>query len=82
MMAIGKVSPDIKIEKVSLKIGPTSIFRNGEIVKNYKESDVKEHMKNREILIHVDMRSGKNNFSVYTCDLTKEYISINADYRS
>ena len=67
---------------MSLKIGPTSIFRNGEIVKNYKESDVKEHMKNREILIHADMRSGKNNFSVYTCDLTKEYISINADYRS
>ena len=82
MMAIGKTSPDIKIEKVSLKIGATSIFKNGEIVKNYKESDVKEHMKNREILINVDMRSGKNNFSVYTCDLTKEYISINADYRS
>ena len=82
MMAIGKASPDIKIEKVSLKIGATSIFKNGEIVKNYKESDVKEHMKNREILINVDMRSGKNNFSVYTCDLTKEYISINADYRS
>ena len=82
MMAIGKASPDIKMEKVSLKIGATSIFRNGEIVKNYKESDVKEHMKNREILINVDMRSGKNNFSVYTCDLTKEYISINADYRS
>jgi glutamate N-acetyltransferase/amino-acid N-acetyltransferase len=82
MMAIGKTSPDIKIEKVSLKIGETLIFRNGEIVKNYKESDVKEHMKKSKILISVDMRSGKNNFSVYTCDFTKEYISINADYRT
>ena len=82
MMAIGKTSPDIKIEKVLLKIGETLIFRNGEIVKNYKESDVKEHMKKSKILISVDMRSGKNNFSVYTCDFTKEYISINADYRT
>jgi glutamate N-acetyltransferase/amino-acid N-acetyltransferase len=82
MMAIGKTSPDIKIEKVLLKIGETLIFRNGEIVKNYKESDVKEYMKKSEILISVDMRSGKNNFSVYTCDFTKEYISINADYRT
>jgi len=82
MMAVGKTNPDIKIEKVSLKIGESSIFKNGEIVKNYKESDVKEYMKKKEILINVDMRSGKNNFSVYTCDLTKEYISINADYRS
>ena len=39
-------------------------------------------MQEKDIVIDVDMGSGKGNFSVYTCDLTQEYISINADYRS
>jgi len=82
MMAVGKADPDIKTEKVSLRIGGFLIFKNGEITKNYKESDIQEYMMNKEISIDVDMKSGKNSFSVYTCDLTKEYISINADYRS
>ena len=39
-------------------------------------------MKNLDININVDIGKGKKNFTVYTMDLTKEYIKINADYRS
>ena len=39
-------------------------------------------MKNSDINISVDVGSGKKNFTVYTMDLTNEYIKINADYRS
>jgi len=39
-------------------------------------------MKNSHISISIDIGNGKKNFTVYTMDLTKEYIKINADYRS
>ena len=39
-------------------------------------------MKNERIDITVDLNQGKKNFTVYTMDLTKKYIDINADYRS
>ena len=82
IMAVGKADPNINKDKISLKIGGFLIFKNGEIAKNYKEAEVKNCMQEKDIVIDVDMGSGKGNFSVYTCDLTQEYISINADYRS
>lgn len=82
IMAIGKADLNINKDKITLKIGGFLIFKNGEISKNYKEEKVKEYMEEKNIVIDVDMGSGKSNFSVYTCDLTQEYISINADYRS
>jgi len=39
-------------------------------------------MSGKSIDIHVDMGAGKEKFTAYTCDLTHEYISINANYRS
>ena len=39
-------------------------------------------MKNGDIDINVDISNGSNNFTVYTMDITKKYIDINADYRS
>ena len=69
-------------KKISLKIGGYLIFKNGEIVKNYKEEEVKDYMRDKSIVIDLEINSGKDNFSVYTCDLTQEYVSINANYRS
>ena len=39
-------------------------------------------MKNSDIVIRADVGVGKSSARVWTCDLTKEYIAINADYRS
>jgi len=80
--AVGKVSENINNEKITLKIGGYVIFKEGEIAKNYKELDVKTYMQNKSIVIDVEMGSGNDDFTVYTCDLTHEYISINANYRS
>ncbi len=82
IMAVGKTSENINKDKITLKIGGYVIFKGGEIAKNYKESDVKSYMQNKSIIIDVEMGSGNDDFTVYTCDLTQEYISINADYRS
>ena len=82
IMAVGKTSETINKDKITLKIGGFVIFKDGEIAKNYKESDVKSHMQNDSIVIDLEMGSGKEDFTVFTCDLTQEYVSINADYRS
>ena len=82
IMAVGKADTKINKNKISLKIGNHLIFQDGEIVKNYEESKVKEYMKNKDLDIYVNISSGKYCYTAYTCDLTSRYVSINANYRS
>ena len=49
---------------------------------NYKEANLSKYLKKKEIEINVNLSVGKAMSTIWTCDLTKEYISINADYRS
>ncbi len=52
------------------------------MVSNYKEAEVAKKMKDKNIEIDIDIGTGKEQATVWTCDLTQEYIKINADYRS
>ena len=47
-----------------------------------QRSEVKNLMKDHKIDLNIDLKIGKKFFTVYTMDLTKKYIEINADYRS
>jgi len=58
------------------------VAENGEVVPGYDETPVAAHMKGSEIDIDVDIGIGRGRATVWTCDLTHGYISINADYRS
>ena len=82
VMAIGKASVPINIEKLSIKFGNFYIIQNGKINTNYDESILSTYMKNENISIEINISNGSKNFTVYTMDLTKKYIEINADYRS
>ena len=82
VMAIGKSNVNIDIKKLSIQFGEIKIIEKGQLVKNYKESDVANYMKNQSIDISINLNMGLKNFTVYTMDLTKKYIEINADYRS
>ena len=82
IMAIGKSGIDVNLNKLSLKFGDLVIVTKGKIYNQYNENEAANYMKNSDINISVDIGNGKKNFSVYTMDLTKEYIKINADYRS
>ena len=82
IMALGKAGIPINFEKLSIKFGELNIIQNGKISINYKESEAKDYMKNDNIEIIIDLYTGSKNFTVYTMDLTKKYIEINADYRS
>jgi len=83
IMAIGKTDLDIKINKLSIKLGPIKIIEKGQLSKNYIEDDAAVYMREEnKIDIFVDLNLGKKSFTAYTMDLTKKYIEINADYRS
>jgi len=82
IMAIGKTKVKIAQEKINLMIGRHQIVKNGEVIKNYKENNVNKYLKGNSIKILVDLGIGKYTSKVWTCDLTKKYIEINADYRS
>ncbi len=82
IMAIGKSDVEINLNKLSIKFGDFIIVNKGKIHNQYKENDAAKYMKGLDINISVDIGNGKKNFTVYTMDLTNEYIKINSDYRS
>ncbi|MDC3022500.1 bifunctional glutamate N-acetyltransferase/amino-acid acetyltransferase ArgJ [Candidatus Pelagibacter sp.] len=82
VMAIGKAGVEINVQKLMIKFGELIIVHNGKLYEKYEEETVKEYMKNYAIDIEIDISVGKKEFTVYTMDLTKKYIEINADYRS
>ena len=81
-MAIGKTEIKVDINKLTIFFGPHKIFSKNDLCKDYDEQIVTDYMKNESIEITVDIGMGKKNFTSYTMDLTKDYIEINADYRS
>ncbi|MDC3024179.1 bifunctional glutamate N-acetyltransferase/amino-acid acetyltransferase ArgJ [Alphaproteobacteria bacterium] len=82
IMAIGKSSATIIQDKVSIKIGKYFVIKRGEISKSYNEKLVTSYLKKDEIKVDVNLLLGNGVSKVWTCDLTKKYIEINADYRS
>ena len=82
MMAIGKAKEKINPKKISLKIGSNTIIKNGEISRSYSESRTKKYMKGEDILLDINIGLGNSFSQIWTCDLTEDYIKINADYRS
>jgi glutamate N-acetyltransferase / amino-acid N-acetyltransferase len=82
VMAVGKAGPRIDADKLKISFGDTLICASGVRVPNYDETPVVAHIHGRDIRISVDVGVGQGKATVYTCDLTHGYISINADYRS
>ena len=82
IMAIGKSEEDIVLNKLKIKIGEFVVVENGKRSKDYDEKKIKEYMQWDSVDITVELNMGDASQSVYTCDFTKEYIDINADYRN
>ena len=82
VMAVGKAGEKADRDRLRIEIGDWPITEEGMVRPDYDEFPVARYMKGSEIDIRVDVGVGRGRFTVWTCDLTHGYVSINADYRS
>lgn len=82
VMAVGKAGERAERDRLCIRIGGIDVAKGGAAVDGFDETPVAAHMKGQEIDIEVDIALGDGEATVWTCDLTHGYISINADYRS
>lgn len=82
IMAVGKAGEKANRDKISIWIGEQHVAEDGLVLEKYQEDLAAEHMKGDEVSFTVDVGIGEGTATVWTCDLTHGYISINADYRS
>jgi glutamate N-acetyltransferase/amino-acid N-acetyltransferase len=82
VMAVGKSGQPANRDTLSIHFGDILIADKGWVAISYTEDAGAEYMKNSEIEITADLGVGTGAAEVWTCDLTHQYITINADYRS
>ena len=82
VMAVGKAGEPANRDKLSIWFGGIRVAHKGARDPGYDEASVSAAMKKPEISLKVALGLGKGRDRVLTCDLTKEYIAINGDYRS
>jgi glutamate N-acetyltransferase/amino-acid N-acetyltransferase len=82
VMAVGKAGEPADRDKLSISFNGIRVASKGARDPSYDEKEVSAAMKNPEIQIKVALGLGKGRDRVLTCDLTKEYVAINGDYRS
>ena len=82
VMAVGKAGEPADRDKLSISFNGIRVAKRGARDPDYDEAQVSEAMKAPEIAILVSLGLGKGRDRVLTCDLTKEYVAINGDYRS
>ncbi|HXW68414.1 MAG TPA: bifunctional ornithine acetyltransferase/N-acetylglutamate synthase, partial [Dissulfurispiraceae bacterium] len=83
----GRIIAALGYSGIKIREDRTDIMLNGVRVANKgkstgKDKEANERLEGKEITITVDLRLGKGDATVLTCDLTEEYVKINAEYRT
>ena len=79
--ALGYSEADFNPESAKLSFGNIVVFDNGKNI-NFNEDEAKDILSKREIKIYLDLKNGNSNWTVWTCDLSYDYVKINGSYRS
>ena len=82
VMAVGKAGEKAERDKLDVYFGKIRVAHAGQRDGTYDEAAASAYMKRDEIEITADLHVGRGRATVWTCDLTKEYVAINGDYRS
>ncbi|MGH6740597.1 MAG: bifunctional ornithine acetyltransferase/N-acetylglutamate synthase, partial [Bradyrhizobium sp.] len=82
VMAVGKAGEPADRDRLSIWFGGIRVAHKGARDPDYDESEVAAVMKKSEITLKVALGLGRGHDRILTCDLTKEYVAINGDYRS
>ena len=82
VMAVGRADEPIDRDRIKVMFGPLVAAQDGLISPTYDEDKMSAYMKNQELEVSVDVGVGRASATMWTCDLTKQYVVINGDYRS
>ena len=82
VMAIGKSGAKADRDRVSIRFGDCMVAESGCVSPNYVEEEAAAHMRRKEIAIGINLGLGNGAATVWTCDFSSGYVSVNADYRS
>ncbi|MEN9896151.1 MAG: hypothetical protein RIR97_2003 [Pseudomonadota bacterium] len=82
VMAVGKAGEMADRDRLAIWFGDVRVAVDGERDPAYSEEAVSAIMKKQDIAVRADLGIGQGTATVWTCDLTKEYVEINGDYRS
>ncbi len=83
LAAVGRAGvADLAIERVTIRVNGVEIVREGERAPDYTEADGQTAFNAEEVRIAIDLGRGEAVAQKYTCDLSHEYVRINAEYRS
>ncbi len=83
LAAVGKAGiSDLAADKIDLYLDDVLVVKNGGRHPGYRESDGQRVMKQPEISIRVTLNRGSATATVWTCDLSHDYVTINAEYRT
>ena len=82
VMAVGKSGAAADRDLLTIRFGDIVVAEKGWVAESYTEEAGAAYMKQEELVIAVDLGLGSGEATVWTCDLTHQYITINADYRS
>ena len=79
-MAIGKSNEVINQDKISFSLDNYLLAKNGVLLIKNNSNKIKKCMNKKEMSLEINLNNGKSQSTVYTCDLTNEYIKINTNY--
>ena len=82
VMAVGRADEPLDRARLSVRFGDLWAARDGAVSADYDEAAMSAYKKRAELEITVDVGAGAASATMWTCDLTHGYISINGDYRS
>ena len=83
LAAVGRARvKGLSLENINISLNEVQIISSGEISEQYTEEAGSHEMEKSDITIRIDLGSYKTNESVWTTDLSHDYVKINAEYRS
>ncbi len=82
VMAAGRADEPLNRHRLGVTFGPLTAAKDGAVAADYSEAAMSAYMKNAELEVGVDVGVGNASATMWTCDLTKQYVAINGDYRS
>jgi glutamate N-acetyltransferase/amino-acid N-acetyltransferase len=76
----GSAGVDFDPGSTDIYLGPAKVLSGGSSMKTFDKEKVRKYLKGKEVFIKLDLKSGKGSATAWTCDFSKEYVTINSEY--